>query len=59
MIKNRLTLFADKLTNQYNLHMIISVDYRVKSQEGIIFGKWATKILKDYRLKGYAVFVLI
>ena len=39
--------------------MIISVDYRVKSQEGIIFGKWATKILKDYRLKGYAVFVLI
>ena len=39
--------------------MIISVDYRVKSQEGIIFRKWATKILKDYRLKGYAVFVLI
>ena len=35
--------------------MIISVGYRVKSQEGIIFRKWATKILKDYMLKGYAV----
>ena len=35
--------------------MIISVGYRVKSQEGIIFRKWATRILKDYMLKGYAV----
>ncbi len=47
--------FADKPTNYYNLDMIISVGYRVKSQEGIIFRKWATKILKDYMLKGYAV----
>ena len=39
----------------YNLDMIISVGYRVKSKNGIIFRKWATKILKDYMIKGYAV----
>ena len=38
----------------YNLDMIISVGYRVKSQNGITFRKWATKILKDYIIKGYA-----
>ena len=47
--------FADKPTNYYNLDMIISVGYRVKSQNGILFRKWATKVLKDYMLKGYAV----
>ncbi len=45
--------FADKPTNYYNLDMIISVGYRVKSQNGILFRKWATKILKDYMLKGF------
>ena len=39
----------------YNLDMIISVGYRVKSQNGIIFRKWANKVLKEYLLKGYAV----
>ena len=39
----------------YNLDMIISVGYRVNSRQGIIFRKWATKVLKDYLLKGYAV----
>lgn len=39
----------------YNLDMIISVGYRVKSQNGIVFRKWANKILKDYMLKGYAI----
>ncbi len=39
----------------YNLDMIISIGYRVKSQNGIIFRKWANKILKDYMLKGYAI----
>lgn len=39
----------------YNLDMIISVGYRVKSKNGIIFRKWANQILKDYMLKGYAV----
>ncbi len=47
--------FVDKPTNYYNLDMIISVGYRVKSKNGIAFRKWATKILKDYMLKGYAV----
>ncbi len=39
----------------YNLDMILSVGYRVKSSKGIIFRKWATKVLKEYMLKGYAV----
>ena len=47
--------FSDKPINYYNLDMIISVGYRVKSQNGIRFRKWATQILKDYMLKGYAV----
>lgn len=42
-------------TQFYNLDMIISVGYRVKSKNGIIFRKWATNILKDYMIKGYAV----
>jgi len=42
-------------TQYYNLDMIISVGYRVKSQNDIIFRRWANKILKDYLLKGYAV----
>ena len=41
--------------NYYNLDMIISVGFRVKSRNGIIFRKWANKILKDYLLKGYAI----
>ena len=47
--------FSAKPTNYYNLDVIISVGYRVKSKNGIIFRKWATKILKDYMIKGYAV----
>ena len=39
----------------YNLDVIISVGYRVKSQNGVVFRKWANKVLKDYLLKGYAV----
>lgn len=39
----------------YNLDMIISVGYRVNSKRGIIFRKWANKVLKDYLLKGYVV----
>lgn len=39
----------------YNLDMIISVGYRVNSKQGIIFRKWAAKVLKDYMIKGYAV----
>ena len=39
----------------YNLDMIISVGYRVKSKKGILFRKWANNVLKEYLLKGYAV----
>ena len=39
----------------YNLDVIISVGYRVKSKNGIIFRRWANKVLKDYIIKGYAV----
>ena len=39
----------------YNLDMILSVGYRVKSNKGIVFRRWANQILKDYMLKGYAV----
>ena len=39
----------------YNLDMIISVGYRVKSQRGIEFRRWANKVLKDYIIKGYAI----
>ena len=39
----------------YNLDMIISVGYRVKSKNGITFRKWATGVLKDYMIKGYAI----
>jgi len=47
--------FADKPTNYYNLDVIISVGYRVKSKNGTIFRKWASKILKDYMIKGYTI----
>ena len=39
----------------YNLDVIISVGYRVKSSNGVLFRKWANNVLKDYMLKGYAV----
>lgn len=39
----------------YNLDMIISIGYRVNSKRGIIFRKWANKILRDYLLQGYAI----
>jgi len=41
--------------NHYNLDVIISVGYRVKSQQGTHFRIWATQILKDYLLKGYVI----
>lgn len=46
---------SDKPVILYNLDMIISVGYRVKSKNGIIFRKWANSVLKDYLLKGYVI----
>jgi len=42
-------------TDHYNLDMIISVGYRVKSNRGVEFRRWATRVLKEYILRGYAV----
>lgn len=39
----------------YNLDMIISVGYRVKSERGVVFRRWANQVLKEYLLRGYAV----
>ncbi len=39
----------------YDLDLIISVGYRVKSQRGVEFRRWANKVLKDYIIKGYAM----
>lgn len=41
--------------NFYNLDVIISVGYRVKSKNGVDFRRWANKVLKEYLVKGYAV----
>ncbi len=43
------------MTEYYNLDVIISVGYRVKSQRGVEFRKWANAVLKDFILRGYAV----
>lgn len=39
----------------FNLDVIISVGYRVKSQRGVLFRKWANRVLKSYLIKGYAI----
>jgi hypothetical protein len=46
---------SDKLVAFYNLDVIISVGYRVKSKQGTQFRIWATSILREYLLKGYAI----
>lgn len=47
--------FSTKPTNFYNLDVIISVGYRVKSLRGTQFRIWATKVLKEYMIKGFAM----
>ena len=58
VVKEYLTTAADGKkykTKLYNLDVIISVGYRVKSSTGTQFRIWANKILKDFLLKGYAI----
>ena len=58
VVKDFLTTASDGKnykTKHYNLDVIISVGYRVKSQRGIEFRRWANKVLKDYIIKGYAI----
>lgn len=44
-----------RMIDFYNLDMILSVGYRVKSSQGILFRQWANKVLKEYLLKGYSI----
>lgn len=46
---------ASRPPKYYNLDVIISVGYRVKSKRGVAFRKWANSVLKEYIIKGYAV----
>ena len=46
---------SDKPVQYYNLDVIISVGYRIKSKRGVEFRKWANSVLKQYILQGYAV----
>ena len=58
VVKDFLTTAADGKrykTKYYNLDVVISVGYRVKSKRGVEFRKWANSVLKQYILQGYAV----
>ena len=46
---------CDKPVKIYSLDVIISVGYRVKSQRGVEFRRWANEVLKQYIVRGYAV----
>ena len=54
-----LQLEGSRLVNRdieyFNLDMILSVGYRVKSQEGILFRRWANAVLKEHLLRGYSI----
>ena len=57
VVANYATTASDGKTyqvNYYNLDLIISVGYRIKSKRGVAFRKWATSVLNDYLVKGYA-----
>ena len=58
VVKDYLTTASDGKkyrTTYYNLDVIISVGYRVKSKRGTQFRQWANRVIKDYTLKGYAI----
>lgn len=44
-----------RMVEFYNLDMILSVGYRVKSNQGILFRQWANSVLKEFLLKGYSI----
>ena len=55
MKKFGISEFSKKPTNCYNLDVVISIGYRVKSPRGVLFRKWATSVLKQYMLRGYTI----
>ena len=54
-VQNEGSRQVERQVEHYNLDVIISVGYRVKSKQGTQFRIWATRVLKDYLLKGYAI----
>lgn len=58
VVANFATTAADGKTyhvEHYNLEMITSIGYRVKSKQGVLFRQWANRVLKEYLLRGYSV----
>ena len=55
IVQNEGGRWVTRMIEFYNLDMILSVGYRVKSSQGVIFRQWANNILKEYLLKGYSV----
>jgi len=55
IVRQEGTRTVKRKTAHYNLDVIISVGYRVNSLNATLFRRWATKILRDYLLKGYAI----
>ena len=58
VVSNFATTSADGKTyhvEHYNLEMITSIGYRVKSKQGVLFRQWANRVLKEYLLRGYSV----
>lgn len=55
MRKFGISEFSTKPTNFYNLDVVISVGYRVKSQRGVQFRIWASNIIKEYMKKGFVL----
>jgi hypothetical protein len=49
------TRSVSRMVEHYNLDMVLSIGYRVKSANGIKFRRWANQVIKDYMLKGFAV----
>jgi len=54
-VQNEGSRLVSRIIEFYNLDMIISVGFRVKSERGIHFRQWANRILKEYLLKGYSI----
>lgn len=58
VVANFATTAADGKTyhvEHYNIEMITSIGYRVKSKQGVLFRQWANRVLKEYLLRGYSV----
>ena len=55
IVQNEGGRLVNRSVEYYNLDMVLSIGYRVKSDRGVKFRQWANQVLKDYLLKGYSV----